>query len=395
MEKKSAVSFQHGHYKMSLLVLACMGLFYCCSHRPDSADSSVILDGTLASIQYAKGFSITTYNGYELITVKDPWQGSEGLEMLYALAARREDIPVALLDRAEFILVPVHRVVCLSTTHIGLLELSGELHSIIGISGAQYICNDSIRKGISENRILDVGYDVALNYELLINMKPDLVFAYGVSGEMKGIADKLKELKIPVVFIAEYLEPDPLARAEWTIFLAAFYKREELAASRFQQIATQYIGLKEKAESAFLRPLVMTGLPWKDSWNIPGNQSVTARFIHDAGGRYVWENRNTRDNIPLSIEQVVVESANADYWINSGSANSLNDILLTDERLSVLPPCKKAQVFNNNARMGPWGGNDYWESGVVNPQLVLGDLIHILHPEILPDWQLSYYKKLE
>ena len=39
--------------------------------------------------------------------------------------------------------------------------------------------------------------------------------------------------------------------------------------------------------------------------------------------------------------------------------------------------------------------NDYWESGVANPQSVLADLIRIFHPVLTPDHKLFYYRKLD
>jgi iron complex transport system substrate-binding protein len=41
------------------------------------------------------------------------------------------------------------------------------------------------------------------------------------------------------------------------------------------------------------------------------------------------------------------------------------------------------------------GANDYWESGSVNPHLILADLITIFHPDLLPGHQLVYYKQLQ
>jgi iron complex transport system substrate-binding protein len=52
-------------------------------------------------------------------------------------------------------------------------------------------------------------------------------------------------------------------------------------------------------------------------------------------------------------------------------------------------------VFNNNLRSVPGGGNDYWESGVMHPDLVLADLVKILHPEISQGKEFYYYRKIE
>jgi iron complex transport system substrate-binding protein len=52
-------------------------------------------------------------------------------------------------------------------------------------------------------------------------------------------------------------------------------------------------------------------------------------------------------------------------------------------------------MYNNNARLNEYGGNDYWEGGLANPDVVLADLIKIFHPELLPDHELVYYRKLD
>ncbi len=45
--------------------------------------------------------------------------------------------------------------------------------------------------------------------------------------------------------------------------------------------------------------------------------------------------------------------------------------------------------------MLPSGANDFWESSIARPDLLLADVIAILHPDILPDYQLYYAEKLK
>ena len=49
---------------------------------------------------------------------------------------------------------------------------------------------------------------------------------------------------------------------------------------------------------------------------------------------------------------------------------------------------------DSNARLNAHKANDYWESGVVEPDVVLADMIKILHRELLPDHLLKYYRRL-
>jgi len=53
------------------------------------------------------------------------------------------------------------------------------------------------------------------------------------------------------------------------------------------------------------------------------------------------------------------------------------------------------QVYNFNKRLLPSTANDFWESAVARPDLLLSDVIAILHPEILPGYQLVYAEKLK
>jgi iron complex transport system substrate-binding protein len=52
-------------------------------------------------------------------------------------------------------------------------------------------------------------------------------------------------------------------------------------------------------------------------------------------------------------------------------------------------------MYNYNRRINDQGSNDYWESGSMHPDLVLADLIRILHPRLLPQDSLYYYKQLK
>ena len=138
----------------------------------------------------------------------------------------------------------------------------------------------------------------------------------------------------------------------------------------------------------------MTGLPWKDSWYIPGGNSFAAAFIRDAGGDYIWSDMDSHEASPVDLESVFARSPQADIWINSGAARSMEDIRKTDSRLAEFRPYREGNVYNNTARLNPTGGNDFWEQGVMEPHIILADLIRIFHPEVLPGHELRYYEML-
>jgi iron complex transport system substrate-binding protein len=143
------------------------------------------------------------------------------------------------------------------------------------------------------------------------------------------------------------------------------------------------------------KPSVLLGFEINGKWNMPGGKSYQAAYIKDAGGDYLWADDDTSGRIPMSFEAVMENGINADYWFDqSVSWQTAQDVLAADSRYNKFTAFIQGNVFNNNARLNPTGGNDYNASGLVNPDLVLADLISILHPEILPNHELLYYRHL-
>ena len=140
---------------------------------------------------------------------------------------------------------------------------------------------------------------------------------------------------------------------------------------------------------------MLTGLPWKDAWYMAGGNSYAARLIKDAGGKYLWEDSKSTEAIPMNIESVFSRAVRADVWINPGAAASMDDLIRFDERFITLDVVGEGMVYNNNARLNSSGGNDYWESGAVRPDLILADLIKIFHPDLMEDHSFIYYRKLK
>lgn len=395
--KSQSIQFDLGRFLISSCfygILVFLIFFQSCKDNRGSRLKSGTTRSKKTEIKYAKGFDIEDYDSYRMIRIYDPWQKLDGKSINYLLVNKDSALPESVQYDIR-IDIPVHRIICMSTTHVAMIGALGKLETIKGISGKQYINNERIINGIMEGKIKDVGYEQNLNYELILSLKPDLIIMYGVTGEVTGILNRLTSLGIPVMLNAEYLETLPLAKMEWIKLIACLYNELKLATDIFHEAETKYNELASLTEGIDTKPEVLSGLPWKNTWWIPGGQSFAAAFIKDAGGEYIWKDDSSREAIPLDIETVYDCASRADIWINSGDAQTLNDILNTDQRLQVFRPFIEKRIYNNNARLNPSGGNDYWESGVINPHIILKDLIHIFHPEVLPDHQLVYYKKLQ
>lgn len=346
-------------------------------------------------ITRAGKFSLQKNDSCTVLTITDPWQGAEGQRLVYYLV-KRGTKALHFRDTSNVIYVPVRKIICTSTTHIAMIDALGEDNAISGVSGARYIFNPLILRRIGNGLVRDIGFDAGLNSELILKLKPDLLIMYGVGSEALGYTAKIKELGIKVLFDAEYLETDPLGKAEWIKLFGALFCREKMADSIYSSVEAKYDQIKEYVRrNSAARPLVLLGLPFKDTWYISPGNSYISMIIEDAGGDYLWNDKKSSESMPYSFENVYLQSLKAEFWLNIGTVNSRHEIADFDPRLGTIPAYRYGNLFNNNKRVSEEGSNDYWESGTVNPQVILKDIASILHPGIFGDYVPVYYKKIE
>lgn len=376
-----------------LIIIAALFLYSGCKN-PGSATNTSGEKGISLTNTYAKGFTIESYPGYKILSVFNPWEHAQNITYKYVLAHKDATIPDSI-KKYEVITLPVKRIVSLSTTHLAFLKELNEESAICGVSAPEFIYDSTIRKQVEIGKITNVGYDQAMNIETIIGLKPDFVMAYGVGSEASGQFQRLKQLGIKVVFNAEYLERTPLGKAEWIKFVGAFFDKEDTAAMLFDKTSKDYQSLVKKAASSDEKPMILSGLPWKGVWYVPGGKSYAAKFIYDAGGDYLWKEDDDTESLPLSLEAVMERANKAAIWINPGTVFSKNEISVFDPRMKNIRCFQNDQVYNFTNRMSPGGGNDFWESGVVHPDWILKDLIAIFHPELMPNHTFVYYNKLK
>ncbi len=367
-----------------LIALTAIFLLSC----TDLKKSKIELEGkkNTEKLLYAKKFEINYFENITELKVSNPWQGAKNVKYTYYLS--KTD------NQPQTIKVPIQKAVVLSTTHIGLIDFIDQTDKIMGVSGLNFVNNKKIVKNINAGKVKDVGYGANLNYELLLEMQPDVIFIYGVNAETQAQINKLTDLGIPTVIVAEYLEETPLAQAEWCKFMACFFEKNEVAFKKFDDVAKQYNDLKLKIPENIYKPKILANLPYNGIWYASGGNSLMAQFIADASGQYLWFDNNSREALALSIENALLKAQDADIWINTGTAQSIDEILAVEERIENLKVLKNKQVFNNNKILNKKGGNDYFESGVCMPHIILKDLISIFHPQIIPNYEPFFYKQI-
>ncbi len=291
---------------------------------------------------------------------------------------------------------PNPKIVCLSTTHLAFLQFIGMDSNIVAVSNADFVYSPVYQRRISEGHIQSIGFGATLNWELLINLKPDLVTVFDVEDSDKMILKQLERFNIPYLIVSEYKEKRILGQSEWAKVFAALYPNSENIDTKLDSVFYRYETLAELTKNLKSKPYVMVNLPWHGTWHVAGKHSTIAQLITDAGGKYALNDDNTSERFVASFEQQLTIGLSADVWINTGQTRNIQEIIDTDKRFLKFKAVKTKQVFNRTKRVSENGGNDYMESGIVNPDIILRDLIKIFHPELLPDSiKLYYYEHLE
>lgn len=344
--------------------------------------------------EYASGFRILGAEGRSSVIIEsvNPWQGADSVVTRLFIARDGEEAPQGF--EGQVIEGNARRIVAMSSTHIAMLDVIGETARVVGVSGMDFISNDAVRS--RRDSIGDVGYDGNVNYELLLSLQPDIILLYGTNGA-SGMEPKLKELRIPYVYIGEYLEDSALGKAEWIVAVAEIVGKRDKGIKAFSAIPERYNAIREKAANCLKhssRPKVMINLPYGDSWFMAPTGSYLVRLIEDAGGDYIYKKNNSNESRPIDLEEAFMLVSASDKWINVGQTRSLDELRKNYPKFAATKPVLSGEVYNTTGRVAANGANDYWERGVVEPDVVLRDMVMIFHPE-LADSDLVYYEKLK
>ena len=418
---------------------------------------------------------------------------------------------------------PLSRLIVMSTSHIGFLRAIGGEDAIVGVSGAEYVYDSTVRARIGEGRILDIGYDASPDYEKIMALKPELVLTYSVSPVKSQFLTKLESLGIRSFTVNEHLESHPLARASYVRLFGALTGNMSAADSVLAVVSKNYQALRDSvralmtvpgegpqsadAEQRICARKILVNVPYKDQWFIPGQENYLSHLVRDAGGEILGSEPGTSISGQISVERAYSLSKEASLWLNvgwcrtldqllsvnplfgdflmniqknaaangsdsasgsdsvgssasegssasvgssasAGSSDSVNGFISAGDSASVGGSTSREGsasvegsasagssdsvgssasvdgfvsagdsasvggsasgdesthadgqaspqvIWNDNSRQNAKGGNDFWESGVVRPDLILRDLIRILSGST-PATQLTYYQPVE
>ena len=354
-----------------------------CSSR---GNSNVEQLRPLYTPKYATSFSLGTDSlSRTVLTITNPYQSDKPFEQKIYLLNDTDTAPAA----AHSLRIPAERISSLSSSHIAMLDAVGCADKVVGVSGIKFITNSSVRSSA-----IEIGYDSALDFERIKAIGTDLILLYGLYGEDSATTTKLNQLGIPYIYIGDYIEPSPLAKAEWIVAISALCGKMSEGIEYFTALEQRYNALKAQAASYTSRPKVMLNTPYNDTWFMPPVRNYAVQLIADAGAEYIYPQNNSSESVAISLEQALLLASTADVWIHLGQISSLAQLKAENPKFASVPAVVNGRIYNNTKRTTPYGGSDFWESGTVNADIVLQDMIKLLHHNSPTD-SLYYYKRLE
>jgi len=343
-------------------------------------------------IGYAKGFSIENYDGYSVLTVKNPWPKATKT-YTYILKEKNGIVPDSLQQNL-IINIPIKNIVVTSTTHIPSLEMLGEENTLIGFPHTDYISSEKVRARIDAGKVKELGNNHDLNTEFLLDLQPDVIIGYGIDNKNPTL-DNLQKSGLKVLLNGDWNEETPLGKAEWIKFFGALYGKQKEANEIFTKIEKDFLNTVEIAKKANTTPTILAGDMFEDRWYLPKGTSWGSLILKQANSNYLWSDTSGTGSLSLSFETVFEKAANADVWITSGQFSSLEEMIKSNPHYAKFAAFRNKNVFSFCNKKGKTGGILYYELGPNRPDLVLKDIVKILHPELLPSYEPIFFEKLQ
>lgn len=380
------------NYNLLFLFVGITTLILSCAEKKKEIPVSEVINKS--TVEYASGFSIEHNSEYTVVKVSEPWPGASKAYS-YAFIPQEKLASITYPKDAydAVIATPIKNFVITSTTHIPAVEALGGLNKVVGFPNTKYISSMPARKLIAERKIKELGTNESLNTEMVLELAPDLIVGFGINNQ-NSTYEVIQKANIPVVFNGDWNEKTPLGKAEWIKFFGVLLNKEKEADSIFTNIVSEYKRVKTLSEKAAHTPTVLSGALYKDVWYLPAGESWAAQFLADANVNYLWQESKGTGSLSLSLESVLEIGQHADYWISPSQFTSFLEMEEANMHYQQFKAFKEKKIFTFAATKGPTGGLLFYELAPQRPDLVLKDMVHIFHSEVLPDHNPYFFKPL-
>ena len=264
---------------------------------------------------------------------------------------------------------PLSRVAVTSATHIGFLDALGQLDKVVAVTNRAQIYTPL------PDSVVDLGDATRPNIETLLRLGVDAVLLCSYTGNT--LEEQIARVGIRTIAIDEWQETSPLARAEWILTLGDLFDCRERADSIYAAVCQRYNALAEQQKQHTASRAIMSGANFRGTWYVPSGNTYMGCLFRDAGAAYPYYDDKREQSLPLSFEACYATFEKADIWVGCDK-RTLQELADTDSKHTWFRAYQTGCVYNWLRQTNRTGGNNFWERGVVHPDEILEDLIHIL-----------------
>ncbi|KQN36433.1 hypothetical protein ASG37_12500 [Sphingomonas sp. Leaf407] len=373
--------------RVLLLVLA---LLAGCD-RPAATGPRGPVAGRDVVIPFAKTFRVVERDGYRVVDLKASvvgWGGDAVGEEQFqriVLVPRTGTAPPLTGDLAGATLIrtPVMRIASNTAFHEAITRVLGVNDRLVAVGGVKS-WDDALRARVRSGAVRQIGYGwhSPPDLDALVAAKPDVLLMS--MEDMKSVAamPRIAALGVPVVPIFLDSEPDYMGRVDYVRLIGMLVAREREANAFADMVARKVAVLKAAAAAQPTRSVIAAWFGGGDQWN-PTIRNADAKLLRDANGRNLFEGPDDprKDSFNrISTEQLIAQGADADCWILRDTHSIPYRDIATLRRFRAY---REGCVFAGDGMHKPAADAfDYYETAVIRPDLVLGDLVRMLHPAL-------------
>lgn len=359
--------------KLVFVLVALCGLWlYSCSQRTDyQADEQPLY------------FRIADTLGMQKAEVYNPWQKGELLGRYYLVADSTAEVPA---DGVR-LQVPLQRIATTSATHIGYLKALDGLDRIVAMATPDWVYNRP------KQAVEDIGEDLNLNMEKLLLSRPNALIISAYGQNIQNI-ERIRQAGIPIIYMVEWREENPLARMEWIRLIGALIGEEAKADSIVEEVREAYHREQAVSQAITERRSIVSGASFRGTWYVPSGSTYMGQLFRDAGADYAFADQQSDGSIPLNMEQALQVFGEADVWVGC-NAKTMSELRQIDEKQTWFRAYKTGEVYNFYRQQNENGANDFWETGVVHPEYILRDLRYALYPTTMLDYEPLFIQRLK
>ncbi|MEM7417503.1 MAG: ABC transporter substrate-binding protein [Gemmatimonadota bacterium] len=346
-----------------------------------------------ADIRHASNFSVSYHGHYKVLRSSMP-ATNWGPEIVDAVVLHRCGTPApeleGALSDAPVVETPIQRLATNSVASALRLRELGHVDQIAAMPGNPF--DRVLAARVEQGTIRAISGHGAPDPEVLLGLGTDVVIQFASSLEHAEDIEHARSLGMVGLPLLSWAERSYLGQAEWIKHHALLVDEEGIAEDFFARVEARYRELEALvADRAPVSALWATPLESDSWWVEVGNWQD--EVLAAARGRNVFTAGPGESSIVLNTERIVEAAPRVAVWI-SGDPDPMS--IMAPTVIRGLRPWQEGNSWHVHGRADEGrDALDWSETPLVRPDLVLENLIAVLHPDLGLEPEVHFFSRHE